>query len=139
MTKASRPTSVAHLALFYITLGALIIVWCAAWYWWYGPATTRGYFWLAGFAMSGVVLLIIGLTLGRIGRSARKAEIAPEEPDEPAAVIPPQPVPPTYVLPPVQTPAPPASPTNAPPAVTVPPAVPPPAAPSPNANTYAAR
>jgi hypothetical protein len=85
MPMLSKPTSAAQIALVYITLGALIGVWTGVWYWWDPPQTTAASFWLAGFALTGLTLLIIGLAVGQIGRAARHAELPPPE-VTPAAV-----------------------------------------------------
>jgi hypothetical protein len=78
----SKPSSAARTSLFYITLGALMIVWCGVWYVYlhnYPPDTAGVYYWCTGFLVTGLTLLVIGLALGRIGRAARHAELPPEE------------------------------------------------------------
>jgi len=69
-------TSSARAALAYITIGALMIVWAAIYYVYLNnnhPEGTSQYYWCAGFLLSGVVLLAIGLGVGWIGRAARPA------------------------------------------------------------------
>jgi hypothetical protein len=83
MPLLSKPSSAAHLSLLYITVGALLGVWSGIRYVYLrnhdvGNFTTE-YYWCAGLVLSGLVLLIIGLALGRIGRAARHAELPPEE------------------------------------------------------------
>ena len=72
-------TSTAALtALLYITAGALGLAWTAVWFaylWNNPPVTNIPYYWCAGLAASGLILLLIGLGLGRIGRSARSADV----------------------------------------------------------------
>ena len=41
----------------------------------YPPEFRTGYFWVVGFLMTGLALLVIGLLLGQIGRAARTAEL----------------------------------------------------------------
>jgi hypothetical protein len=90
------------MAIIYITLGALIDVWSGIWYFYLRnnpPQDNTSYYFCTGFLLTGLVLIVIGLALGPIGRSARQAEhhpeILPEEPRvtvPPAAVVPPVPV-----------------------------------------------
>ncbi len=65
--------------LIYITLGALIDIWSLVWFIVYTPESPAGYFWVAGFALTGIVLFLIGIFLGPIGRAARTAELPPTE------------------------------------------------------------
>jgi hypothetical protein len=44
------------------------------------PHNDAPFYWCAAFFLSGLTLFAIGLALGRIGRSARKAELPPEVP-----------------------------------------------------------
>jgi hypothetical protein len=80
MTKGS---SAARTALIYVTVGALTLVWTAVYFFYKwnhtGPADNSAYYWCAGFLATGLTLLLIGFFLGRIGRSARHAELPPKE------------------------------------------------------------
>ncbi len=111
----SKPSSAARTAVMYITLGALMVVWTVVWYLYLNRhgGSDVAYFTDYGFFFTGVVLIVIGVTLGRIGRSARHAELPPEvKPQErtaePAVTAPqPQPapapaLPPGYFVPPQQ-------------------------------------
>lgn len=94
----SKPSGAARLSLMYITTGALIDVWTII-YWMYlnrhpDGHTDAAYYWVYGFFFTGVVLLAIGLALGRIGRAARHAELPPELPDGTTAEPPAMAVPP---------------------------------------------
>jgi hypothetical protein len=84
----SKPSSAARTAVMYITLGALLDVWTVVWYLYlsrHGGSDTA-YFMDYGFFFTGLVLIVIGITIGRIGRSARHAELPPEvKPQEPTA------------------------------------------------------
>jgi hypothetical protein len=72
----------APAALTYVTVGALMVVWSLIWYWYLSeseaPRRTHFYF-CYGFLGSGIILLLIGLGVGRLGRSARQAELPPKE------------------------------------------------------------
>ena len=83
----SKPSKAAHMAIFYVTIGALLMVWSAVWYAWMihkgspdaGQPSSDGYMYLCyAIFFSGLTLFIIGLALGRIGRAARHAEMPPE-------------------------------------------------------------
>jgi len=74
-----RSTSTAaRLALVYITTGALLLIWTGVWFVYLRnnpPDSTTVYYFCAGFAVTGLVLIIIGLGLGPLGQSARKADL----------------------------------------------------------------
>jgi len=106
MAQPSHQTSPpARLSLTYITIGSLLIVWSGVWFAYlynHPPENTRTYYWVTGSLITGVTLLIIGVSLGHIGRASRSAE-APA-----VAVAPPAPTqtapPPPVVAPPAQGP-----------------------------------
>jgi hypothetical protein len=59
-----------------------MVVWTGIWYWYltgHAPINEATWYWCYGFLLTGFALLIIGLAIGRIGRSARHAELPPEE------------------------------------------------------------
>jgi len=82
----SKPSKAAHMAIVYVTVGALLMVWSGVWYAWMlhqappDAETHRdGWFYLCyAIFFSGLTLFIIGFALGRIGRSGRRAELPPE-------------------------------------------------------------
>jgi len=43
------------------------------------PQNDSTYYWVTGFMITGLALLIIGLAVGQIGRQARHAELPPPE------------------------------------------------------------
>ena len=82
----SNQTQSARMSIVYITAGTLIDVWTAVYYFLiHRPEATRNpdgghdssLFWLAGFFLTGLSLLVIGVLVGRIGQAAGKAEVAP--------------------------------------------------------------
>jgi hypothetical protein len=79
MPLMSKPSSAPRTALFYITTGALLVVWSTTWYFLLTPDTNPKRFLDAGMFMTGVVLLVIGFGLGHLGRMARQAELPPKE------------------------------------------------------------
>ena len=85
MPLLSKPSVAARTSVMYIT-AALVDVWTII-YWTYLVRHPEGhtdatYYWVYGFFFTGLVLLVIGLALGRIGRAARHAELPPEAPNE---------------------------------------------------------
>ena len=82
----STQTQSAKMAVIYITVGALIDVWTGVYYFLIlrpqaaqNPenGSQTSFFWVLGFFLTGLSLLVIGLLVGRIGQAARKAEVAP--------------------------------------------------------------
>lgn len=73
----SNQAPAARTSLFYITGGAVVIVWTVIWLIYCianPPSSGKIYYAIFGFMATGVVLLFIGLRLGAIGRSAKQAE-----------------------------------------------------------------
>jgi hypothetical protein len=82
MPGLSKTPASARTAVAYVTVGALVDVWTVI-YWTYLRRHPEGhedatYYWVYGFFFTGLVLFAIGLTLGRIARAARHAELPPE-------------------------------------------------------------
>ncbi len=77
MTSTGQPSPAARTALLYITIGALLIVWTFI-LWMYLRSredVALGMWYLCyGSLASGLTLLVIGLGVGQIGRSARHAD-----------------------------------------------------------------
>jgi hypothetical protein len=93
MSILTNPAFGPKVALMYVTSGALICVWTAVYYFAYGRGRMSDgnpgddnttWFWVVGFFLTGLVLMILGLVLGPLGRAAREAELPPKEatPDE---------------------------------------------------------
>jgi hypothetical protein len=79
----SQPSAAAKWSLAYITIGSLVLVWTAVWYW-YLHANPEGvlprtWYICYGLLATGAVILTIGLAVGQIGRQARHAELPPPE------------------------------------------------------------
>jgi hypothetical protein len=92
MPMLSNPAFGPRTAIAYITVGALLDVWTAVWYFTFardqeGNISQNTWFWLCGLFLTGLVLIVIGLLLGNIGRSARKAELPPAEAQNQEAAI----------------------------------------------------
>lgn len=72
----------ARMAIVYVTTGALVEAWSIIWYRWlatHPPANEATWYICYGFILTGLILFCIGLSLGWIGRAARKAEMPPTE------------------------------------------------------------
>jgi hypothetical protein len=78
----------ARLAVVYITLGALLVVWTGIWSFYlmsHGPVRDATWYWILGFLLSGLTLVGIGFGVGRIGRTARQADAGEHLVANPAA------------------------------------------------------
>jgi len=79
------------MAMFYITIGALMVVWTAIWFLYlqsHQPVRDVTWLFCLGFFLTGITFLGIGLAVGHIGRSARQADVAPlATPLPPAAPV----------------------------------------------------
>jgi hypothetical protein len=91
----NKPSAAARMALAYITLGALTVIWTGVW-WAYlrtqEVASVNPYYYCVGLMLTGFTLLVIGLALGRIGRAARPADVGgvevPGHGTKPAETVP---------------------------------------------------
>src|SRR5437762_6291339 len=82
MPLLSKPSAAAFTSLFYITAGALLDVWTGIWFVYmqrHPPEHDGTWYWCYGLMLTGVTLMVIGFGLGRIGRSARHAELPPAD------------------------------------------------------------
>jgi hypothetical protein len=80
----TQPAFGPRVAITFITVGALIDVWTAVWYFAFirpqpGPMTNNQWFWTVGLLLTGLTFIVIGAFLGSIGRAARKAELPPTD------------------------------------------------------------
>ncbi len=83
MAMLSQPAFGPRTSLIYITVGALMDVWTSVYYFMYARGNPdvhqSTWFWLVGLFLTGLTLIIIGVLLGPIGQSARRAELPPPE------------------------------------------------------------
>lgn len=86
----SKQASSATTSLIYLTLGGLIDVWAIVYFFYLrnNGGTETAYLYVYGFIFTGIVLFLIGLAVGRIGYSARSAEVAPTPTQQIAAATP---------------------------------------------------
>ena len=80
----SKPSGAAPASLIYITLGALLTVWSGIWFMYlrnHPPGNQVVNYFCMGLMGTGIVLLLIGFTLGlrSPGTEARHAELPPGE------------------------------------------------------------
>jgi hypothetical protein len=76
----SKPSKAAHMAIIYVTVGALVMICSAFWYaWMYFHQAPGGWMYVCGAIFCcALAVFIIGFALGRIGRAGRRAELPPE-------------------------------------------------------------
>jgi hypothetical protein len=77
MPLVTKTSPAAQMAVGYITVGALVLVWSGVWMtwlFWQSVSSSVSYFLCTGTMLSGLALLVIGLCLGYIGRAAKHAE-----------------------------------------------------------------
>lgn len=96
MSMLSNPAFGPKVALLYVTAGALIDVWTAVYYYAYGRGKMNDanpgddnttWFWVVGFFLTGLVLIVLGLVLGPLGRAARESELPPKDAAREEALI----------------------------------------------------
>jgi hypothetical protein len=89
----NQSSTTARTALIYITLGALIVIWAGVWYVALHnnpPENPTAYYWCAGFIVTGLALVGLGVVVGRIGQPTQLAALPPE--GVPVAMVIPQPI-----------------------------------------------
>jgi hypothetical protein len=88
----SKQASSATMAVAYVTLGAVIDVWSVIWYiYLYRQGGSDNLFLVCyGLFFTGLVLMGIGLLVGRIGKAALDAEVSPVPPVMAAPVVTPE-------------------------------------------------
>jgi hypothetical protein len=74
-----QPSPSTSLSILYLTIGVLLTIWAAVWYWFLShrgeSVADWNYFVCAGMFFSGLALSVIGLLVGRIGRAAQHADV----------------------------------------------------------------
>jgi hypothetical protein len=81
MKMLQRPSFGAPMAIIYITVGALIGVWSSIWYFYLHnntPLDDSSYYLCTGSLLTGLVLIVIGLTSGRLAGSRDRPNIVPD-------------------------------------------------------------
>src|SRR5688500_9875327 len=75
----SQWTTAGRAALIYISAGTLTVIWAGVWYVYLfnNPPTESAFYWCTGWMITGLGMLVIGLVLGMVNRSARQAEQPP--------------------------------------------------------------
>lgn len=78
MKLVKTPSEAPRTALTYITFGAILTIWAAVWMWQF-PSTHSRFLTVlcTGMLLTGIALLVIGFSVGFIGRAARHAELPP--------------------------------------------------------------
>ena len=90
MSILTHPAFGPRASLIYITVGVLMDVWTAVWYFAFARGhiaadgssvvmTNTTWFWVVGLFLTGLTFVIIGLLLGHIGQAARRSEMPPSE------------------------------------------------------------
>ena len=82
----SKPSSAAPTSLVYITIGALLTVWSAIWFFYNQqnpPSHSAVGYIITGLLLTGIVFLGIGFFIGPLSRAARQAELPPSEVTQP--------------------------------------------------------
>lgn len=82
----SKPSKAAHMAIIYVTVGALVMICSAFWYAWMyfhqapesDPHRDAWMYVCGAIFCCALAVFIIGFALGRIGRAGRRAELPPE-------------------------------------------------------------
>jgi hypothetical protein len=86
----SSPSPAARNAVIYVTAGTLTLVWSGIWFWYLEenpPINNAVWYFCYGFLLTGLALLVIGLGIGQIGRSARHADLPAAEVVQTAAEV----------------------------------------------------
>src|SRR5262245_17507918 len=77
MPLVTKTSPAAQTALYYITAGALVLVWSGVWLvwlWGHTDSSSTSYYFCTGTILTGLALLVIGLLLGPIGKASKPAE-----------------------------------------------------------------
>jgi hypothetical protein len=91
-TTLHQPSQGAKYSLYYITVGSLVVIWSAIWFYYLRqsevPAGDSRYYVCTGLFLSGIAVLVIGTLVGRIGQEGKSADVPVGEVTA-AAVAPP--------------------------------------------------
>ncbi|MFO0842661.1 MAG: hypothetical protein U0797_09745 [Gemmataceae bacterium] len=87
-----QPSQGARFSLYYITVGSLVVIWSAIWFYYLRhsdvPSGDTRYYICTGLLLSGLAVLVIGTLVGRIGQEGKAADVPIGE-IKAAAVTPP--------------------------------------------------
>jgi len=75
----SKPSSGPRTALTFITIGALLTIWSGIWFSRSSDSGETAKTVILGLFLTGIAFLVIGFSVGFIGRAARHAELPPSE------------------------------------------------------------
>ncbi len=78
MAIMSKPSSAPYTSLTFITIGVVMAIPSAAWYSMFNPHDVARFICVSLFFL-GMAFMIIGFSVGYIGRAARQVELAPSE------------------------------------------------------------
>ena len=78
MAIMSKPSAAPHISLTFITIGCVMAIPSAVFYTMFNPHDLSRFFCVSLFFL-GVAFLFIGFSVGYIGRTARQAELPPQE------------------------------------------------------------
>lgn len=76
---APKASGSTRMAVYYLTTGSLLLIWSVIWLLYlrhHQPSNDATWYIVSGLLFTGLVLTGIGLTIGRIGMSARNADVA---------------------------------------------------------------
>jgi hypothetical protein len=85
-----EPSQGAKYSLYYITAGALVVIWSGIWFYYLSnsevPRGDSRWYVCTGLLLSGLAVLVIGMLVGRIGQEGKHADVPVAE--VPAAQVP---------------------------------------------------
>jgi hypothetical protein len=80
MEQTTKGSGAARMAVYYITVGILLVVWSVIWYAYMKKEDVTGdgiYFLCCGCLLSGIAVTVIGFIMGHVGQAARQADLPP--------------------------------------------------------------
>jgi hypothetical protein len=90
MDPTTKASGAARMAILYLTVGVLLMIWTGIWrfYMYRHPPQGEGPLYICyGFLFSGAALAVIGLVMGEVGRKARNADLPLQTPTNPSAPV----------------------------------------------------
>jgi len=79
MEHTTKGSAAARMAVMYITIGILTVVWTCVWMLWMSRGSGWDGMWYVAYGclFTGVALTVIGFIMGHVGRAARQADMPP--------------------------------------------------------------